>query len=280
MKNTLYFWPLALSFGMLISACKEVPIVIPNSNTGTRNVLVEELTGVRCQNCPDGTRELVSLQNTLGAENLIVVSIHAAGGSFSIPFTSPTNPPVNLYDFRFADAQTMKNYIGQEEGYPAASIDRHPADGSQFEFSSRTVWASLINDEFGKDYGLNLFLNDKYDPTTRQLEVNLNIAPDQTLSGENRLTVLITQDSIVDVQQDGATRNANYIHRHVLRHIISSPTGDVISEPLTANSLVKKTYSFVLPDDFVAEHCSVVAFVHHGGNPDKEVLQVIESHVK
>ncbi len=276
MKNTYYFLPVALAFGLLVSACKEVPITIPQSNTGNRKVLAEELTGVRCQNCPEGARELVALQNTYGAENVIVVSIHAAGGTFSIPYT---NAPANLYDFRFPEAKTMANFIGESEGYPAGAINRQPVDGSTYTFSSRTAWASQINAELGQDFGLNLFLENTYNPTSRQLDINLRIAPDLTLAGENRLTVLITQDSIVDVQQDGAVRDPNYIHRHVLRHIVSAPTGDVISEPLTANALVKKTYSFVLPYEYEAKHCSVVAFVHHGGNPDKEVLQVTESHV-
>ncbi|MEO6039254.1 MAG: Omp28 family outer membrane lipoprotein [Saprospiraceae bacterium] len=276
MKNTFYCWPLALALIMLVTGCQEIPIVIPHSNTGQRNVLVEELTGVRCQNCPDGTRELVSLQNDLGVDNLIIVSIHAAGGTFSIPFTTA---PANQYDFRFPEAQTLANFIGSADGYPTASINRHLVDGNTSPFSPRSAWPSLINDEFAQDFGLNLFLNTAYDPATRQLDINLNIAPDQTLAGENRLTVVITQDSIVDVQQDGAVKNPNYIHRHVLRKVVSAPTGDVINEALTANALVKKTYSLVLPDDFKAEHCSVVAFVHHSGNPDKDVLQVTEAHV-
>lgn len=277
MKNTSYFWPLVLAFGILVTGCKEVPIAIPQSNTGNRKVLVEELTGVRCPNCPDGTRELVSLQNSFGEENLVVVSIHAAGGTFSIPYT---NAPANQYDFRFPEAQAMANFIGASDGYPAGAVDRRTADGSPYVFAARQAWAGLINDEFNLDYGLHLFLTNTYNPANRQLDINLRIAPDQTLEGENRLTVLITQDSIVDVQQDGATRVPDYIHRHVLRKVITAPTGDVINEPLTANALVKKTYSVVLPDDFVIAHCRVVVLVHHAGDPDKAVLQVEEAHVQ
>lgn len=277
MKNTGHFWPLVIAFATLVTGCKEIPIVIPNTSTSSRKVLVEEVTGVRCQNCPDGTRELVALQNNLGADNLVVVSIHQAGGTYSLPFTM--EPPTNLYDFRFPDAKTLANFLGAPDGYPAATINRHLTEGNTSLFSSRSAWSSLITDEFAKDYGLSMFLNNKYDPATRQLIISLNLAPEQTLAGENRLTILITQDSIVDVQQDGGSRNPNYIHRHVLRQVVSAPTGDVINEPLTGNALVKKTYTVTLPDNFKAGHCSVVAFVHHGGNPDKEVLQVMEAHV-
>ncbi len=268
MKNIHCIWPLALAL-LLLTNCKEIPLPIPQGNTGNRRVLVEELTGVRCQNCPDGTRELVGLQNNLAEGQLVIVSIHAAG-TYSLPFT-------NQFDFRFPEAQTLANYIGQPEGFPTAAINRRLAAGSNSLFVLRASWASLITEELARDYGLGLFLSNDYDPETRRLEISMNMAPEQTLDGENRLTVLITQDSIVDVQQDGALKDANYIHRHMLRQVVSAPTGDLIGEALTANGLVKKTYSIILPDALRAEHCHVVAYVHHSGNPDKVVLQVAEA---
>lgn len=265
------------TFAVLLSllGCKEEALNIPELTVGKRHVLVEELTGVRCQNCPDGTRELVGLQNTFGAENLVVISIHAAG-NYSDPYTTV---PANQYDFRFADAETMANFIGEAEGYPTATINRRLIDGNTSLFVFRATWAGLIADEFEKDYGVGMFLNDAYNPVTRQLDIALNIAPEKTLTGENRLTVVITQDSIVDVQQDGAVRKPAYIHRHVLRQVVTSPTGDLITEPLTANGLVRKNYSVILPEHLEAKHCTVVAYVHHGGTPDKEVLQVVEAAV-
>ncbi len=275
MKNIFTFPLLALVLLTLVMGCKEQPLTIPELTVGKRHVLVEELTGVRCQNCPDGTRELISLQNQLGAENLIVVSIHAAG-NYSDPYTTV---PANQYDFRFPDAQAMADYIGEAEGFPTAAVDRRLIDGNTSLFVFRTTWTGLIADDLAKDYGLGLFLNDDYDPATRQLNIALNIAPEKTLPGENRLTVVITQDSIVDVQQDGAVRKPAYIHRHVLRQIVTAPTGDLISEPLTANGLVRKNYSVILPETFDDKHCTVVAYVHRGGATDKEVLQVEEAAV-
>ncbi len=275
MKSIFTTLPLVFALLVLAIGCKEQPLQIPELTVGKRHVLVEELTGVRCQNCPDGTRELISLQNQLGAENVVVVSIHAAG-NYSDPYTSV---PANQYDFRFPDAQTLASHIGEAEGFPTAAINRRLVEGNTTLFVFRTAWASLIADDLAKDYGLGLFLNDEYNPATRQLDISLNIAPENNLPGENRLTVVITQDSIIDVQQDGAVRKATYIHRHVLRQVVSAPTGDLIGEPLLTNGLIRKTYSVVLSETFEAKHCSVVAYVHRGSATDKEVLQVTEAHV-
>ncbi len=269
-----------LSFSAFLAAlfllgCEEKPIVIPDLQAGARKVLVEELTGVRCQNCPDGARELLGLQATFGKENLIIVSVHAAG-SFSVPYTSN---PANQYDFRFEKATEMANFIGVAEGYPTASINRQLLAGGMSLFSPRSAWPGMVADEFNEDFGLDLFLNTTYNQTSRQLDLSLNLAPAATLAGENRVTVMITQDSIVDVQLDGTTKVPNYIHRHVLRHIVTKADGEIISEPLKAGDLVNKTFSVTLDPAWDAKHCSVIAFVHHGGNPDKEVLQVVEKHV-
>lgn len=273
MKHILPFSAFLVAF--LLIGCEEKPIIIPDLQAGARHVLVEELTGVRCQNCPDGARELLALQQTYGKENLIIVSIHSAG-SFSVPYTS--NPP-NQYDFRFPEAIEMTNFIGIAEGYPAASINRQLLSGNMSLFSPRSAWSSMAADEFNQDFGLDMFMNTTYTEASRQLDISLKLAPAQTLTAENRITVLITQDSISDVQLDGTVKVPDYQHRHVLRHIITKPDGDIINESLSAGSLVTKTFTLTLDPAWDAKHCSIVAFVHHGGNPDKEVLQVIEKEV-
>ena len=100
----------------------------------------------------------------------------------------------------------------------------------------------------------------------------------QTLAGENRLSVVITQDSIRDPQLDNGVKIKDYLHRHVLRGAVTSPTGDVITDPLTVGILRKRNYTYTLPATWDAKHCSVVAFVHRGIS-DKEVIQVAEKHV-
>jgi hypothetical protein len=256
--------------------CEEAPLNIPDLKVGARRVLIEELTGVKCTNCPDGARLLENLQTTYGKENLIVISIHAVP-DFSVPFTGAT---ASLYDFRTEDGTTMYNFISPYEGVPCASISRIlPPNATSRFITPPGEWPSLINAEFKKDYSLGLFVQTEYVKQTRQLDINVNIAPEKTLDGNHRLTVVITQDSIVDLQDDNGVI-ANYTHRHVLRDVISQPTGDDITEGLTGGALIKKNYSIVLPEEWEAKHCSVVAYVHHTGTPDMEVLQVAESHVK
>ena len=263
----------------LFSACKERAFEIPDLSVGNRRVLVEEATGVRCSNCPDGAKTLASLQGTFANEGreLIVVSMHAAG-NFSKPYTGN---PANLYDFRSADAQALATYIGGLEGFPSAAINRKllPNEPSLF-VNPHTRWEGVIRTEFAKDYGLDLFLTNEFDQVTRQLNIKIDIVPDQTLTGDNRITVLITQDSIIDLQNEHEVFKPNYVHRHVLRDIVTAIEGDVITEPLATGAIIHKSFSVTLKPEWAEKHCSVVAFINRGGNPNnKEVLQAAEKHV-
>jgi Outer membrane protein Omp28 len=257
--------------------CKEKELNIPELSVGKRKVLIEEMTGVKCTACPGGARVLNTLQNTYGKDNLIVVSIHAAP-SFSDPYTGPDG---SKFDFRTTNGKLMSDFIGPFIGVPCASIARFLPPTftlSRFVVPSSS-WPGLVASEFTKDYGLGLFVKNEYNPVNRQLDVRVNIAPERTITGDTRLTVVITQDSIVDLQNDNGTLIKDYVHRHVLRDVVSQPTGNDIPEPLTAGALVSKTFSYTLPLEWDAKHCSVVAYVHQPGPDEKIVLQAAEEHV-
>lgn len=257
---------------LLIASCKEEPIQIPDLSVGARRVLIEEVTGVNCVNCPDAARELANLQNQYGKENLILVGIHA-GQDFSKPI------PGSQYDFQTNDGYAMTAFVGDLFGVPAAAIARSqkPTDDSPFILSG---WAGRIADEFQEDYKIGMFVNNVYDDESRTLDITVSIGPELSYSEELRLTVLITEDSIQDAQLDGLINVPNYLHRHVLREVISKTDGDPLVGGLTAGQLILREYNITLPANWVDHRCSVVAFVHRNGTPDKEVLQVAEAHVE
>lgn len=275
MKKVLFL--LASAAVLLSLSCEERPIEIPNLSSGIRRVLVEEATGVGCSQCPDGARTLTNLQATFKAEGrqLIVVSLHAAG-PFSVPY------PASQYDFRSADAQALANFIGGLEGFPSSSINRTLLTNENFIFiNPHTRWEGVIRAEFAQDFGLEVLIDNEFNPASRELKINVDVdaLPGINLKGDPYLTVLISQDSIVDLQNDSDVFYPNYVHRHVMRDVVSNTGGDLISEALPAGASVRRSYSVTLPATWDEHHCSVVAFVHYGGIPDKEVLQAAERYI-
>ena len=279
MKIKLLFSSL-IAIAALWSGCKEKAPVIPELVVGDRKVLVEELTGVGCQNCPAGAEELRVLGETLG-DNLIVVSLHNAA-SFDQPF------PESRYDFRSEDCKAVANYIyvNGDPGAPAASVDRRAVTlnigGGQTETNIfvHRPWTGVINSSASTEPQLGLFLAKKYTEADRKLEITVNVSPDIPQTGEIRLSVYITEDSIVDLQRNGTVIIPDYVHRHVFRDAVSAPTGDDISAALNEALPFFRTYSVTLPEAWVAKHCSIVAFIHkHGDTFNREILQADEIHV-
>lgn len=270
MKKHIILASLITGF-LYLSGCEEKTITIPELSVGNRNVLVEELTGVRCQNCPDGAALLANLSNQFG-NNLIVVSIHAAG-FYSVPY------PENMYDFRTASGTELADFIGTAQGFPAAAINRKLVPPETELYLPPTYWTGLIAEELKSEPQIGIFIESDFDPASRKLDVDVNLAAKSVLNGEHRLTVLITQDSIQDLQLVGPTKVYDYYHRHVFRTTLTQSTGNVIAEALNPDVVVHKLFSITLPPEWEAKHCNVVAYVHHGVNPDKEVLQVVEEHV-
>ena len=70
----------------------------------------------------------------------------------------------------------------------------------------------------------------------------------------------------------------DYVHNHVLRTAITSTWGNPVSTIGTANpESVVKTFKHIVNEAYIAENCTVVAFVYD--DDTKEVLQAVEADV-
>ncbi len=107
-----------------------------------------------------------------------------------------------------------------------------------------------------------------YDTATRILQVTVE---GQFLSGlelsDPRLTVWLTEDSIVLAQSAFSDDHSyytitDYIHNHVLRTSLSYVWGDYdMFNGTAAGNTFSKSYTYVLPPEYDAGHCHVIAFV-------------------
>lgn len=277
MKKT--FPSLAVFALLLALGCKEVPVLIPDPGTGPgpspdtsfvpRRVLVEELTGVQCPNCPGGATELINLAAAYGDTGIIIVSIHAAQG-FTDPFAA------SQYDFRTIDGNNLSQYIGSPIGFPSAAVNRVRVNNRDYLLKQQ--WAAAIANQLDTSYQIRVDVQNSYNSASRALHVKVDAKSRFSLQYDLRLTVLITEDSIVDPQQVNLTYVPDYLHRHVLRDVVTAYNGDAIGS-FDAGEVLTREFDLTLPAGWKPEHCSVVAFVHRGGDPDKEVLQAAEEHV-
>ncbi len=269
MKNIAQLAALA-AIAFALTNCKEQRIEIPPLGTGIaseRKVLIEEFTGVKCQACPQGSAEIVSLLD-IYKENLIAVSIHA--GDFSNPL------PQSKFDFRTDEGTALEAFLGKPIAYPSGVVDRKSFPPAPDLQAFRQQWAGRIQANLQVDPGLAINLAPNFNPATRQLSLELTILPSKNLPGSHRFSIMITENHIIDWQTDGADEVEDYEHEHVLRDMLTPFDGSQISEDLKKGVPVKRQFTFAVPTEWKPENCHIVAFVHHGGIPDREVLQAEE----
>lgn len=279
LRNIKYLFVLFCAF-ILVACTENKPIIPclscdssstnpPNPETVLKKVLMEEFTGVRCVNCPQAKLEIDNLQSAnLFGENFIAVSYHA--GFFSRPYNESKN------DYRTEQGDVILEFLDQPIGFPSGVINRKLFSGEgNLQIEAFATWGGFVGQELEEAAIMSLDLETTYNTSNRILNVSVGITPTQNISDDLNLSILITEDDIVDVQLTPDGIVDDYAQSHVFRTMITNTLGDPISDALVANQSTSDIYSFTLPTEWVAENCKVVAFVHHA-TENKEVLQVEE----
>lgn len=265
-----------LLFVLSIFSCQEnMPVIPPPPDPGdsTRKVLVEEFTGVQCSGCPSGSAELENLLAIYG-DNLVVVSIH------TFDFGSPY--PESQYDFRTDAGEELVNYLGNPFAFPSAVINRKDFDGGAYRLQyGKDKWNGFIKEELEEDPKLTVNLTKSYDFATRELQAQISGVAAADLTGEIRLTVMVTETGIVDPQLDeSAGLILDYTHKHVFRATLTATKGDRLATDMVEGDTYDVTRSIILPEDWIAENCEIIAFVNLVDGQEKEVLQVEATEVQ
>lgn len=280
-QNIKYLLSFALLFCLL--ACTENKPIIPclscegtstplNPETIVKKVLMEEFTGVRCVNCPQAKLEIDNLQSdALFGKDFIAVSFHA--GFFSRPYNNSIN------DYRTDQGNDILEFLDQPIGFPSGVINRKQFSGEDdLQIEAFATWGGFVSQELEEAALISLDLETTYNASNRILNVSVDITPIQNISEALNLSLLITEDDIVDVQLTPDGIIEDYAQSHVFRTMLTNTFGNPINEALVANQSISSIFSFTLPNEWVAENCNVIAFVHQAAQ-GKEVLQAEEAQV-
>ena len=243
-----FFGLLFLLFPLL--ALAEEQEVFVSKEPAKRKAVIEEYTGVRCGNCPDGHKAEAALLKKYPGQ-LFAINIHA--GSLSGPISS-TDP-----DMRTSKGTTL-NTTYQIPSYPAAVLNRHKFGSSynmEVKNSRETEWGNYMQQIFRMDSYVNIAAKGDLDWATRKLKLTVQLyytgnVPAGTTS--NRIHVAMTQDEII-AQQAGAnvnpaqvTSDGRYRHLHVFRDMLTPLNGDTVKS-IGKDSLITRTYEWTLPEE-------------------------------
>ncbi len=288
MKKIALHLIVAISILTFASSCKEVG---PSIDFGTaenfddttyllttippaqnKNALIEELTGVKCANCPVG-HQLVKDLKASYPNKIISTANHT--NFLGSPY--PGNP--DLRNAKAEDLISSSNY-GPLTDKPSAMIDRtiNPANNAYLQLKG--VWSSAVAGQLSKTTPVNITIVNKFDSITRELKVKVIAQFTQTVSENLKIVVALTENDIVAQQlQPDNTLLANYVHQDVLRDYLTLNIGNSLNTTTEAGRVVIRNYTTTLPADWNANNMHAVAFVQKSVS-SKEVLQVAEEKLK
>ncbi|MES2622520.1 MAG: Omp28-related outer membrane protein [Bacteroidota bacterium] len=244
----------------------ESPVAIPE----LKNVMIEEFTGVRCPNCPQGHQTIANIK-TANPGRVISVSFHPVNSlGYHYEFSADI--------FENNDAQILFDYLGQRGFEPVAGIDRTPYNASSVLFD-RNTWGSNVASELALSTPVNIILDKSYDSVSRELTIVTELHYTQSIASENKLTLLVSESNIISAQLNNSVIDTFYNHKDIQRAFISEIQGDLIEQPRDAGRVIIKVYKITLAPKWKPENMHIVAYVHEFGN-SKIVYQGKEIEVQ
>ncbi len=237
---------------------------------GQRTVLFEKFTGTWCGWCPYGVDILDEILET--TDRIVVLAYHTKD-SMSI---GTTKDLTEAFDPR----------------HPMAVIDRVQYPETEKMPISRNDWKRTVTYRQGARSFLDLGVSGIYDPGSRKIEldVKLKSLKDYT-EGVFKLNVIVAQNGLIYTQRifrDPERKEIpGYIHNYVVREMVTGAWGKVLEkekimvEDEEAQVLKGEKISFKLNEDFDAENCHIVIFIHEDlGKGYGPVQQATEISVK
>jgi len=271
-----YFY-YTLFFIVFFQSCSEIPIEIKDIEIepSEKVVLIEELTGASCPNCPKGTAAINSILAKY-PKNVVAVGVH---GKFLAEKTKDSK-----YDFRNKDAEDLENWFRPWFGKPTASVNRVLNEDELLTTDLPDLWLSMVEKELQKPQLVNMSMKVNYDTITRVADIEVAYIPLTDLEGNYNTTVYVTESHIIDAQSSNSEIIKNFEHNHVLREIITKFDGDFLVSNPRKNQIIKKNFSYTIPlstfpELFNPKHMAIIAMMSKSSAENKEVLQAIQQYV-
>ena len=260
MKKTFRIIGLALvATGLLFAGCNKAeeeedeesggsnPLEFSVSHSATtKTVLIEELTGNKCVNCPDGHKKANEVKAALG-DKCCLINYHIKSSSFADNYATTEGNTFNT------------NFNVDNDGYygiPAAMINRTRFDNSVRELTvNRSNYMTYANQIAAQNACANVAARAVIERGSRKLTVRVKAY--YTANGEgsaNLLNVALIQNNIMGSQSGMSSNpaqveNGQYRHMEMFRAFLTGQWGESIS-PVTQGSEIDKTYTYTIPETY------------------------------
>ena len=231
-------------------------------SSAPRNVVLEFCTGTWCQWCPCGDDEAHHLAQTY--PNSVILAYHGGGSS---------DPWNGFHGFGIIGMLGFS-------GFPSGLVDRR--------LGANNGWGSMFTDaEYrmsqspAATVGIEV-LNSTYNPVTRELSVNMNATALTTLTGQYKVSFVITENNLVYPQTGNAycPPNSSAVHDDVVRTFVNDTNGvNVNTGTWNQNQSYPLSFTTTFASGWIPANCRFNAFIFKSNGPlnVSEIQQGISS---
>lgn len=260
--------------------------VYNDTTINIRRILLEEFTGHKCPNCPEGA-DIAKQIMTDHPEEFLSVAIHNSG-SFSKPDTSdPSHPYPSNFETPMGEALRISY---QFSSFPGGMLNRSELNGSvKVPYQQwPNVVSSLIADQNYMAPRFKMHLENIYNskPNDKSLRVRYKVEALQNIQGNIAIVAYITESHIIAPQTDNRLSNSyvpDYEHNHVLRTafpnsgdgktLFTNPAIGDIAQVISENDEI----SVAIPENWVPDNLEVIVFLYNSDSG--EIIHVESAHL-
>ena len=220
--------------------------------------MIEQFTSTYCTYCPLGNSMLSIVKAQ--RDDVIWVGVHGNLGAGVDPFTTQ-------------QGDSLMVYMGSDS-YPSAAFDRAPGwEGTSvvnsigyYEQYHQQIADELcdffdaLSDEMPNF--ISIEIKPEVNVNTRQAVIKVSGEMssdfDELLGADNKLTVYLTEDSIIARQLNSGVWVNQYLHNGVFRTALGSIKGVDFNK---VGNAYENEFTLTIPDEWKLENMNVVAFV-------------------
>lgn len=238
-----------------------------------QNVLIEDITGVRCPNCPDAAKVAHDLIDEFPTR-VAVSTIHP---NILRTLTTPITD-----DFRTEEGTLIvREILGEPTGLPQGAINRIFFDGSATLTSSEDSWRGKTQTVLAQKSKANLELEVTENKNQKVVSVNCKSTFLEDQSVPVRLTVQVVESHLVSKQKTAKGVLDGYEHNFVLREIITPYYGIKLGQSLPKkNQVFEKGVTINIRPEWEYKNCTIIVMINRFGESNREIVQVAKYDLK
>lgn len=269
----------------LLNSCEEVPpyidFSVPPEVVDTtyvdptvptpqhKVVLIEDITGVRCVNCPQAADEIKAIIAEKSEDSVISMALYINQlKTLTSPY--PGYPVLNS-----EYATEMIDFLGLGTGLPTGYVDRKIYTPLTERFVQYKSWRNYVNLQLRGTTPVNIDIEKTLDGN--KLTVDLKLVYTSTVSGEHKVALYLLEDGIMSKQYGGKPTEETYIHNHVLRYNFGASLGTKLEAALTPGRTFEKKLKYEIPAEYKQDKLHVVCVVTDAVT--HEVINVRKIHL-